>query len=81
MGRPMSGRPFRIGDSMRRKLSFAVLGLALATAALVCGRSPRSGQRPEMHHVLLPGRRRLPSLLPDQRGAGLQQFLALLTRP
>jgi hypothetical protein len=36
----MSGRPFRIGDSMRRKLSFAVFGLALTTAALVSGARP-----------------------------------------
>jgi hypothetical protein len=43
----MSGRPFRIGDSMRRKLSFAVLGLALTTAALVSGARPAQANAPK----------------------------------
>jgi hypothetical protein len=43
----MSGRPFRIGDSMRRKLSFALLGLALATAALVSGARPVQANAPK----------------------------------
>jgi hypothetical protein len=36
----MPGRPFRIGDSMRRKLTFALLSLALTLAALVSGARP-----------------------------------------
>ena len=43
----MSGRPFRIGDSMRRKLSFALLGFALTTAALVSGARPAPANAPK----------------------------------
>jgi hypothetical protein len=43
----MTGRPFRIGDSMRRKLSFAVLGLALTAAALVSGARPAQANSPK----------------------------------
>jgi hypothetical protein len=43
----MSGRLFQIGDSMRRKLSFAVLGLALTAAALVSGARPVQANTPK----------------------------------